>query len=209
MAASAGYWIAAPADMIFTTPATLTGSIGVAGGKFNAQDMWGKAGINWESVKWGENAGMMSLNRPFSESQAARMNVLMDSTYRAFLDRVAQGRGMSGEEARSVAKGRVWTGQQAVDNGLADEVGGLAAALDYAARLAGEKSRMDAKVSVFPKPKKPIEQIMEILEQQVYMGRMAEMQGGLLALMQPALKEWGLWTAAPDGRLAYEFRTVH
>lgn len=209
MAASAGYWIAAPADMIFTTPATLTGSIGVAGGKFNARELWDKAGINWETVQWGENAGMMSLNRPFSESQAARMNVLMDSTYQRFLDRVAQGRGMSGEEARSVAKGRVWTGQQAIDKGLADEVGGLTAALDYAARLAGEKSRMDVKVSVFPKPKKPIEQIMEILEQQVYMGRMAEIQAGFISLVQPVAKGLGVWAAAPDGRLAYEFRVVH
>lgn len=208
VAASAGYWIAVPADVIFTTPATLTGSIGVAGGKFNAEGFWQKLGVNWDGVKWGQNAGMMSINQPFSEVETERMNTLMDNTYATFLERVAIGRNMKKDAVREIAKGRVWTGRQAVENGLADQLGGLSDTLDYAAVMAGAKDRTGVKVSVYPKPKKPIEQLMEILEQQVRLGRESDARMALFSVFRPVLDNMAAMSLARDGRLSYEFRRL-
>lgn len=165
-AASGGYWIAAHADQIFVSPTTITGSIGVVGGKFSLHDLWEKIGLNWEGVQWGENADMWSMNSTFDESGAARMNAMLDNVYESFLTRVAEGRGMSIEQVEQIAKGRVWSGTRAIEVGLADQFGGLMDAIDYAATLNGGENRNDVYVQIFPKPKTPFEQFMEIMNGQ-------------------------------------------
>jgi len=162
-AASGGYWIAAHADQIFVSPTTITGSIGVVGGKFSLQDLWTKIGLNWESVQWGENADMWSMNSTFDESGAERMNAMLDNVYENFIARVAEGRDMSAMQVDLIAKGRVWSGARAIDVGLADQFGGLMDAIDYAATLNGGESRDDVYVQIFPKPKNPFEELMALL----------------------------------------------
>jgi protease IV len=162
VAASGGYWIAAPADRIFATPTTLTGSIGVVGGKFILADMWDALRITWDGVQWGQNAGMWAGQAPFTPEQAARVEAMLDHVYDSFVARVAAGRGMTPEAVEAVARGRVWTGQQAAERGLVDELGGLTNALDYAAREVGADDRYGVEVDVLPRPPSPLEQFLEL-----------------------------------------------
>ncbi len=187
-AASGGYWIIADADRIFALPGTLTGSIGVTGGKFVLEEMWNKLGIAWDGVEWGENATLWSFNSPYSESETERMNALMDSVYDAFVGRVAAGRNMDLEAADRVARGRVWTGAQAFKVGLVDELGGLTDALDYVAQELGVASRRDLAVTLMPRPKTALERIVALLEMQASMGRMIEVQATLFEMLRPLTK---------------------
>ncbi|MEM6781143.1 MAG: signal peptide peptidase SppA [Pseudomonadota bacterium] len=163
LAASGGYWVSTDADVIFANPSTLTGSIGVVMGKFDISALWNNLDVNWAAIDTGESSGLWSVNRPFSESQLAHMNTLIDGTYSAFLSRVAEGRNMSVEDVREVAQGRVWTGEMAAQNGLVDEIGGLHDTLTYIAQREGMISADNLNVVVMPKPKSRVEQILELL----------------------------------------------
>lgn len=170
VAASGGYWIATDADMIFASRGTITGSVGVVMGKFEVSALWEKLGINWDGVQMGDNADLWSINKPFDEQATQRINVLIDDVYEAFVTRVAEGRKMSKEEAREVAKGRAWTGEQAKLNGLVDELGGLTDALDKVATMFDGKDRHDLKVIRLPKDLNKIEQLLELFGQQASLG---------------------------------------
>lgn len=163
VAASGGYWIATDSDRIFASPATLTGSIGVIMGKFELSALWEKLGVKWEHETWGANAGLWSVNTPFDAAQAERMNVLIDNVYASFIARVAEGRRMAPDDVRAVARGRAWTGEAAQKIGLVDELGGLDAALDYAARNVNAKDRHAISIDVFPQPEGPWEQLISLL----------------------------------------------
>lgn len=189
-AASGGYWIATPADHIFAMPATITGSIGVAGGKFVLSDLWDKLGVNWDEVEWGKNAGLSSPNQKYSDAGRERMNKIMDMIYDGFIERVAEGRGMTKEQADKVARGRVWSGQSAMAAGLVDEMGGLNQALDHAAVLAGMKSRRDATVIELPQPKTPMELLIELLETQSTVRESLSLQAGLLEMFKPLAAQY-------------------
>jgi protease-4 len=172
MAASGGYWIASGADRIFALPITLTGSIGVIGGKFDLSGLWNKVGVNWDdSVSWGENAGMFSMNKGFSNSGSERYNAMLDHTYDSFLERVAKGRNMTIEQVREIAQGRVWSGKRALDLGLVDELGDLNDTLNYVAVQIGEESKNDLAVIVLPEPQTPFENILDLLGGQVSAGK--------------------------------------
>jgi len=186
-AASGGYWISAYADRIFALPTTLTGSIGVVGGKFALRELFGKLGVNWEKVTWGENAGMWSASTPFNASEAERINAMLDNVYDNFIARVAKGRGMSVQDVDKIAGGRVWTGKRAVDKGLVDELGGLQSALNYTAVQIGAESADDVNVVVLPKPKTALEQFVALLEGQVHMGQAISAQARFLNAAEPML----------------------
>ena len=171
MAASGGYWIAANADYIYALPGTLTGSIGVAGGKFSLGNMWSKVGVNWASIGFSENADLWSFNQPFSAEGRARFENVIDMIYDAFIARVAEGRGMSVDDAEQIARGRVWSGYQALDVGLVDELGGLNDALDYAGSRLGGEDRHDIRVVMLPSVKTPFERVLQMLEGQVRAGQ--------------------------------------
>jgi protease IV len=150
VAASGGYFISAPADVIVAQPGTLTGSIGVIMGKPVLRDMFGRVGVNTDTVgDGGEIATMFSASRPFSESEWERINAWLDVVYADFTEKVAAGRRMSVERVHELARGRVWTGADAVANGLADETGGLHDAIAIARRRAGLPD--GANVRIFPR----------------------------------------------------------
>jgi protease IV len=149
VAASGGYFIAAPADVIVAQPGTITGSIGVILGKPVLRDLFGRAGIATDTVAEGENATMFSSSRPFSAAEWTRIDEWLDAIYADFTAKVATGRRMPADRVHELARGRVWTGADAVANGLADETGGLSEAIAIARRRAGLPS--DAPVRVFPR----------------------------------------------------------
>lgn len=129
-AASGGYWIAKDASRIVAQPTTLTGSIGVVAGKPVLAGAWEALGIRWDQVARGENAALWSINTPFPEHGRARLERLVDTLYEEFKSGVARGRGLTLEEVEAVAKGRIWTGSQALDHRLVDRLGGLLEARD-------------------------------------------------------------------------------
>jgi protease-4 len=149
VAASGGYFISAPADVVVAQPGTITGSIGVILGKPVLQDMFGRAGVSTDTVAEGANATMFSSSRPFSEAEWDRINVWLDAVYADFTEKVASGRRMTAERVHELARGRVWTGADAVANGLADETGGMSDAIAIARKRAG--LRDDAPVRVYPR----------------------------------------------------------
>lgn len=161
-AASGGYWMAAAADKIVAQPGTLTGSIGVFGGKFVLSGLWDKLGVRWDSVSAGTASRMWSANKPFSEEERQRLDALMENTYKTFLDIVAEGRHMSPEAVKAVAEGRVWTGRQAKENGLVDALGGLDTAIALAKEAAKLPADADIPVERFPQPKSPFEILIDL-----------------------------------------------
>jgi protease IV len=137
MAASGGYFIAMAADAIVAQPGTLTGSIGVLGGKPVTANLLERAGVSVDVVTEGRHADMFTTTRPFSDEEWARLNTWLDRIYEDFTSKVAEGRGLSMDSVHDVARGRVWTGADAAANGLVDELGGLDTAVGLARRQAG------------------------------------------------------------------------
>jgi protease-4 len=138
-AASGGYFIAMPATRIFAQPATVTGSIGVFTGKMVIGDALAKLDIGRERITFGESAGMFSATTDFSAQDLARLNRMLDATYADFTTKAARGRGKTVDEIHTVARGRVWSGADAIGAGLVDELGGFLRALDYTKTLLGLK----------------------------------------------------------------------
>ncbi|HEY1624036.1 MAG TPA: signal peptide peptidase SppA [Streptosporangiaceae bacterium] len=125
VAASGGYFIAMAADVIVAQPGTLTGSIGVILGKPVFSQLLDRAGVIVDAVGDGDNSQMFSPAHPFTEQEWERINSWLDAIYRDFTSKVAQGRNMTAERVHDLARGRVWTGADAAENGLVDELGGL------------------------------------------------------------------------------------
>ena len=136
VAGSGGYYIACPADVIVALPATLTGSIGVLGGKLVVNGLLERMGINTGIVQRGARALMYSPRRGFSEDERARFAVTIDAIYDDFVGKVAAGRNRPVAEIEAVARGRVWTGRDALEAGLVDELGSLRDAVRIARKRA-------------------------------------------------------------------------
>lgn len=137
LAASGGYYAAMGCDAIVANPTTLTGSIGVLAGKFVTAALIDRVGLVREDVLAGANAGMLSSQAPFDQSQWDRLNAWLDEVYADFTEKAAADRGMAVEELEPLARGRVWTGSDAHRHGLVDRLGGMGDALDLAAERAG------------------------------------------------------------------------
>jgi protease-4 len=146
VAASGGYFISAPADVIVAQPGTITGSIGVIMGKPVLRELLGRAGVRTDTVADNPNATMFSLSRPFSDPEWERINAWLDAIYDDFTAKVASGRRMTAERVHELARGRVWSGADAIANGLADEAGGLHDAIAIARRRAGLPAGAPARV---------------------------------------------------------------
>jgi protease-4 len=136
-AASGGYFAAMGCDAIVANPTTLTGSIGVVAGKFVTAALVDRIGLIREDVLAGANAGLLSSQTPFDQSQWDALNTWLDEVYADFTSKAADDRGLSLDELEPMARGRVWTGSDAHARGLVDELGGMGTALDLAAERAG------------------------------------------------------------------------
>lgn len=189
MAASGGYWVAVDADRIFALPSTLTGSIGVIMGKFELSALWGKIGVNWDSLSWGKNARLWSMNAPMSEGERQSLDLAIDDTYELFIERVSEGRKLSPDTVRALAKGRAWTGVQAQGSGLVDALGGLDSALDYAAEQIGLSDRSKLDIRIMPEPLTPLEQFMSLLGVQVSAGYYPEKIAALFGAVLPQARK--------------------
>ncbi|MFI5180290.1 MAG: signal peptide peptidase SppA [Thermoanaerobaculia bacterium] len=160
VAASGGYFVAMNADRIVAEPGTITGSIGVLGGKFVTPAMWEKVGITFDQVESGTHANFWNSSRPYSEGEWVRFNAWLDRVYEDFTSKVAEGRKLPKERVLEIAKGRVWTGEDAKDRGLVDELGGLSTAIRAAKDAAKIPPTDSVRLVEFPKRKSPFESLM-------------------------------------------------
>jgi protease-4 len=134
-AASGGYYISAYADKIVAQPTTITGSIGVIGMIPNFEKLFEKIHVNWSTVKKGEQADIYSINRKMTDVEYNKIKSSIEGTYEEFLKVVAEGRSMSRDEVHAIAQGRIWSGEQALANGLVDELGGIEKAKEIMAEM--------------------------------------------------------------------------
>ncbi len=163
-AASGGYFVSLAGDVIMAEPTTITGSIGVLGGKFVLQDMWNKIGLNWTEIKIGKNAGILSINRPFSADEKRIFNQSLDEVYKDFTAKVAANRHLTAD-INKVARGRVWTGSEALELGLVDKLGGYSTAIGEAKNKAGIKPNEQIKIITYPREKSFSEKVREMVMQ--------------------------------------------
>lgn len=136
-AASGGYFISLACDKVYAQPSTLTGSIGVFGGKLVVSELLKKLNVRVDSISEGKNAGMFSPVRDFTKEQKQTFNKMLDAVYADFTAKVAERRGFGKKKTDAVARGRVFTGAQAVQNGLIDKIGGIADAVADASKETG------------------------------------------------------------------------
>lgn len=163
MAASGGYLIASGASKIVAQPGTLTGSIGVYSGKIVTEGLWNEYGVKWGEVHNGENVTMWSSGQPYSENGWKKLQSIADEIYLSFRDKVAKGRHLDDAKVHELAKGRVWTGQEAKDKGLVDVLGGMATAIEVAKIECGLKATDKINLVNFPKKKTFGEKIMNLV----------------------------------------------
>ena len=161
-AASGGYWISAYGDRIFAEPTTITGSIGVFGMQFDVKKLANDFGVTFDSVKTGKFADALTISRPKTPEELAVLQRMVDWIYTEFVRKVAEGRKLAPEKVEEIAQGRVWSGVEAKKLGLVDELGGLNAAIAYAAQRAGLGGGY--RVVEFPRQKELIEALQELLE---------------------------------------------
>ncbi len=162
-AASGGYYIAAGADWIVAQPGTLTGSIGVFGGKMSLGGTYEKLGIKTHTWQRGSMANIFSSTSPFNDVERAKFREFLEGFYGTFLARVAEGRKLDREAVHAVAQGRVWTGEQALEHKLVDELGGIDAAVARLRTLISVEDGTDLRVVRFPRQKTLVDQILEDL----------------------------------------------
>ena len=161
LAGSGGYFVAMAADKIVAQPGTITASIGVLGGKMLTTDFWEKLGISWDEVHAGANATLWTGTRDYSPEGWSRFQAWLDRIYVDFTGKVAEGRKLPREKVLQIAKGRIWTGEDAKGLGLVDELGGFPVALKLAKKAAGIPEKEDVTLKIYPPKKSLIESILE------------------------------------------------
>jgi protease-4 len=150
VAASGGYYVSMSADAIVANPGTITGSIGVVTGKLVARELKDRLGVGSDSVRTNANADAWSINQPFTDDQHAHVEAEADLFYTDFIERVARGRNMTVAAVDAIARGRVWTGTDALQRGLVDELGGLRTAVTRAKVLAGLEPDTEVRLVSYP-----------------------------------------------------------
>jgi protease IV len=157
VAASGGYYVSSRADRIFANPSTVTGSIGVVAGKLATQQMWGRIGIHFEPIERGKKSGILYSGRPFKEEEREDLQAWMDSIYEVFQRHVVEGRdGKLTQPIDELAGGRVYTGAQALERGLVDELGTLEDAIAY---VVAKTELEDYEIRTVPRAQNFMEQL--------------------------------------------------
>lgn len=166
-AASGGYWLSAPATKIVAQPATLTGSIGVFGGKVALNGLWDKLGVNWQEITLGRQAGIWSPHRPYNASEQQAIEESLGRVYDNFIQRVAQGRHLPEDKVLQIAEGRVWTGKQALKIGLVDALGGVSKAVELAKQESHLKATEQTELVTFPEETSAVAQIFKMVQRRL------------------------------------------
>ncbi len=167
VAASGGYYICMSSKKIYADPGTLTGSIGVFGGKITFGKVYDKIGLKTEVISRGANANLFSLEQKFTDSERTAMGAFMKDVYDQFLDKALEGRKKAGKDMtraqlEKLAGGRIWTGRQAKENGLIDELGTLEDAIVEAKKQAGMPEGKDVEILALPKARGLLETLMDL-----------------------------------------------
>ena len=196
VAGSGGYWVAMDADRIVAQPGTLTGSIGVVYGKLVTRGLMEWAGVGSARIQVGANAGIWSANTPFSDGERARMTAILDDTYARFMQGVATGRDLEPAVVERIAKGRVYTGRQALEFGLVDALGGYDVAMDQVRELIGVAPGSPLRTIVFPEPKSQIDYLMELVGGDAGVAVRQALLGDALAEAEPAVRALLPWLTA-------------
>ncbi|HSB60372.1 MAG TPA: signal peptide peptidase SppA, partial [Vicinamibacteria bacterium] len=160
LAGSGGYFVSMAADKIVAQPATITGSIGVLGGKMLTSGFWDKVGLSWDDVHTSAHGTFWTGTHDYSPAEWARFQAWLDRIYQDFTRKVADGRKLPLEKVLEVAKGRIWSGEDAKALGLVDELGGLPTALRLARQAAGIPEKEGVRLQVYPRPKEPLELLL-------------------------------------------------
>ena len=201
-AASGGYYVSAGADHIVAQPATITGSIGVVAGKVALQGAFDKIDYNIEHVDvGGPYTGAFSVDTPFTDYQREAFTAQTENIYDDFLAVVAEGRDMELAEVRAVAGGRVWTGEQALQRGLVDSLGGFEAALTVAKDLAGIDADEEVRLRRYPRALTPEEQLQQLLSGLAQAQMQAESDLASLSALLARPEVRALLDAAPDAAM--------
>jgi protease-4 len=186
VAASGGFYISMGADKVFAGPGTITGSIGVTGGKFVVGGLMDKLGVTTDTIAVGKNGNIFSMNTPFSDAEKAAMQRLMDDTYKQFVSKAAAGRKVSFEAIDKLAGGRVYTGRQAKKLNLVDELGTLADAIASAKKLGGIAEGTKSELLILPKAQGVLESLLGPIEDRDVSIRLDTL--GLAGFVPPAMK---------------------
>jgi protease IV len=205
LAASGGYYIAMPAHAIVALPGTLTGSIGIYGGKVTTGGTYQKLGMTFEAVSSGRHAEMNSPVRPYTESERGKLQEQLRAFYTQFVQKVADARGMSTDKVDSVAQGRVWTGKQAKEIGLVDELGGFETAIKVAKRRAKIAESAEVELVSYPSYRGLFDLLSQQLGQSAH-ERLMTLAPDVVRLMAPLAMPFDLFrrgevlALAPVGR---------
>ena len=199
VAASGGYYVSMGSDAIVAQPGTITGSIGVFGGKFSLQGLYDKFGLTKETLARGQHATLFDEYRPWNEEERAHVHAMMEAFYTRFVSKAAEGRRKSYEEIDAVAQGRVWTGADAAQKGLVDRVGGLEVALALAKERARIPRDQEVRLLVLPERKGLLETLFERQQE----GLEAALPRDVRALLRWAVR---LRDGEPLARLPFELR---
>ncbi len=186
VAASGGYYISMGAERIFAEPGTLTGSIGVVGGKLAVKGLYNKIGITTSVISRGKNSGTFSPMTGFSESEKAAVTKLLYAVYKQFTEKAAAGRKMKYDQLEKLARGRVYTGSMALKIGLVDELGTLDQAIEYARKLGKIPDGEKFEKMILPRPTSPFEQLFGTADTQ---SRQSAQLSQLLDLLSPELAQ--------------------
>ncbi len=185
LAGSGGYFVAMAADKIVAQPGTITASIGVLAGKFLTSGFWDKLGLSWDELHAGANATMWTGTRDYTKPEWARFQALLDRIYVDFTSKVAEGRRLPKERVLEIAKGRIWTGEDAKALGLVDELGGFSEALTLAKKAAGIPETEEVKLEVFPRKKNLVQMLLSRGAENSERQATAEALAKVLRLIQP------------------------
>ena len=186
VAASGGYYISMGAERIFAEPGTLTGSIGVVGGKLAVEGLYNKIGITTSVISRGKNSGTFSPMTGFTESEKAAVTKLLHAVYKQFTEKAAEGRKMKYDQLEKLARGRVYTGEMALKIGLVDELGTLEEAIEYARKLGKIPEGDKFEKLILPRPTSPFEQLFGTADTQ---SRQSSQLSSMLNLLSPELAQ--------------------
>ncbi|MFB3814749.1 MAG: signal peptide peptidase SppA [Terriglobales bacterium] len=191
LAGSGGYFVAMPADKIVAQPGTITASIGVLSGKMLTSGFWNKIGLSWDEVHSGNNALFYTGTHDYSPAEWQRFQAWLDRVYVDFTDKVAEGRKLPKEKVLQVAKGRIWSGEDAKAHGLVDELGGYDTALRLAKKAGGIPETEEVNLKVFPAKKTFLQQLLAGKPDNSEKEATASVLVRTLELIQPVARKLG------------------